>query len=123
MKLVLPTIALPVLLTVLGVAAEQSPSRAIPQPRLRLHPAPQGPVAAMEKSGNTPAPVMLEKVVVRGARLPQGRSDEGPVDPEHFTVSGGGTLFTGKIGDAPSSFGLWPRFDLFGKDSQFKPQK
>jgi hypothetical protein len=123
MKLVLPRVALFVLFTVIAAAAEQSSPRAVPQPRVRLHPSPQGPVARVEKAANAPVSVMLEKVVVTESKLPQGQSDEVPADPKRFTVSGGGTIFTGRIGDAPYSFGLWPRYDLFWKDSRFKPQK
>jgi len=116
------TISTLLFVTAVVAAAEQS-ERVVPQPRVRLHVTPQGMVARVEKIESAPVPIMLEKVVVAESRLPQSRPDEVPVDPKQFSASGGGTLFSGKVGDAPYAVGLWPRYDLFWKDSQFKPQR
>lgn len=115
-------ISLLVLFTGIATAAEQA-ERPVPRPRVRLQQTPQGPVARIEQSEKVSAPVMLDQVTVTASKLPRAQADEVPSDPKEFSVSRGGTLFTGKAGDAPYAVGLWPSYDLFWKDSRFKPQK
>jgi hypothetical protein len=123
MKLLQPRLGVFAFIIAMAVAAEPSPPRAVPQPRVRLQPTAEGSVAKVGKEESAPAPVVLEKVVVAESKLPLNQPDAVPWDPKEFTASGGGTLTTGKVGEAPYAIGFWRRFDLFWQDARFKPPK
>jgi hypothetical protein len=115
-----------VLLATASVGEERDRVNNVPQPRPRLDPATQGagasPTVGDRRSTSAPATMMAAYVVRQTAAVPnEPRSEperEGP-----FTPLRGGEIYAVKAGRARVELGLWPWFDVFAKDAQFKSPK
>ena len=123
MKLRIPALVLVAGLGSLLGAGEPGADPIVPQPRLRLQPTPQGPVAIVKAPAKEPDVVTLDKMVVTESKLPLRVPRREAPEPAQFTLLTGGPIASGKIGDLPVEAGLWAWRDVFAEDARFDPPK